>query len=64
MNAKFFGYIIGVIIVTLILPLILKWMWNIFIIEIFPVPAISYTQSLGLYVVSQILLKTTVNYGK
>ena len=64
MNAKILGYLLVVGIVTLALPLILKWLWNAIVVDVFPVPEISYAQSLGLYVVSQILIKTTVNYGK
>lgn len=61
---KFYVGAFVILVITLIMPLILKFMWNAFLVDIFPVNEIDYIHALGLYVVSQILVKTTVNYGK
>lgn len=53
----YFGYILGVTILLFICSAILMWLWNIVVVALFGLPVISYWQSCGLYVISNILFK-------
>lgn len=59
MLAKVLGYIIGVVVLMLILSLLVMWSWNAVIVDVFDMKSISYTQSLCIVVLSQILIKST-----
>lgn len=51
------GYLLAIIIIFFLYSAILMWLWNIVVVVIFELPVISYWQSCGLYMVSNILLK-------
>ena len=51
------GYLLAAIIVFFLCSAILMWLWNIVVVALFELPVISYWQSCGLYIVSNILFK-------
>ena len=51
------GYLLAIIIIFFLYSTILMWLWNIVIVSLFELPIISYWQSCGLYMVSNILFK-------
>lgn len=52
-----YGYLLAIIIIFFLYSTILMWLWNIVIVSLFELPIISYWQSCGLYMVSNILFK-------
>lgn len=50
-------YLLGIIIIFFLYSAILMWLWNIVVVSLFKLPVISYWQSCGLYMVSNILFK-------
>ena len=59
------GYLLAIIIIFFLYSAILMWLWNIVVVALFELPVISYWQSCGLYMVSNILFKnrSTVETG-
>lgn len=51
------GYLLAIIIIFFLYSAILMWLWNIVVVALFKLPVISYWQSCGLYMVSNILFK-------
>lgn len=51
------GYLLAAIIVFFLCSAILMWLWNVVVVALFGFPVISYWQSCGLYMVSNILFK-------
>ena len=51
------GYLLVIIIIFFLYSIILMWLWNIVVVALFELPVISYWQSCGLYIVSNILFK-------
>lgn len=51
------GYLLAIIIIFFLYSAILMWLWNIVVVALFELPVISYWQSCGLYMVSNILFK-------
>lgn len=50
-------YLLAIIIIFFLYSAILMWLWNIVVVALFELPVISYWQSCGLYIVSNILFK-------
>lgn len=50
-------YLLAIIIVFFLYSAILMWLWNVVIVALFGLPVISYWQSCGLYVISNMLFK-------
>ena len=51
------GCLLAIIIIFFLYSAILMWLWNIVVVALFELPVISYWQSYGLYMVSNILFK-------
>lgn len=51
------GYLLAIITTFFLCSAILMWLWNIVVVALFELPVISYWQSCGLYMVSNILFK-------
>ena len=51
------GYLLAAIIVFFLYSAILMWLWNVVAVALFGLPVISYWQSCGSYIISNILFK-------
>ena len=51
-------YLLAAIIVVFLFGAVLMWLWNVVIVALFKLPVISYWQSCGLYIISNILFKS------
>lgn len=61
-TGKAIGIILGVLIVPFLLALLVMWLWNWIVPNIFGLMEITYWQSWGLVILSNILFKST-NYN-
>ena len=52
------GYLLIIVIVFFLFSAILMWLWNAVIVVVFGLPVISYWQSCGLFMISDILFSS------